>query len=116
AVIEPQPCRHGERLTASQSLGCRQQDLFLHADMLQQARAELGVGGTIDQASLSQGPLEQSVETGMIFGQHAVERSRHGKYPPSQHLTRVDSSSWSNHRFGAMTMSLLTVVKGQDPP
>jgi hypothetical protein len=35
AVIEPQLRRHGEGLTTSQALGRRQQDLFLHADVLE---------------------------------------------------------------------------------
>jgi hypothetical protein len=67
-VIEPELGRRGDGLTATHPLGRRQQDLFLHADVLQQAGAELAIGGAIDRAGLSHGTEEKPVETGMILG------------------------------------------------
>jgi hypothetical protein len=49
-VIESQLCGTRKRLAASQPLRSREQNLFLHADVLEQARAELSVSRTVDFA------------------------------------------------------------------
>ena len=51
AVIEPKPDGMRKRSTVPQALKSRQQNLFLHPDMLQQASTELLVSCLIKKAS-----------------------------------------------------------------
>jgi hypothetical protein len=48
-------------------LGCREQDLLLQADVSQQSRAELGIGGAIDRARRRHDPLEEAIETLVVI-------------------------------------------------
>jgi hypothetical protein len=88
AVIESNLRRQGEDLTTSHALSGRELDLFLRADMLEESGSELGIGGSIDRASLRHHTLEKPVETGMITRQKAVDSSSHERSLPRDYRGR----------------------------
>jgi hypothetical protein len=78
AVIKPQFGDNAERFTTSRSLCSREQDLFLHTNVLEQARTKRGISGTVDLTRMSSSALEQGIEACMVVGQKAGHGSRHG--------------------------------------
>ena len=77
AVIEAQFGRDGKRLAAEQLLRRREQNLFLHADVLEQTRRELGVSRRFDSFRIRRGALEQSIEAAVIIGEVGIDFSGH---------------------------------------
>ena len=76
-MIEPQPGRDGKRLAAAAFLRRGKKNLFLHADVLEQTRAEFGVSGGVDIFRVGHGALEQGIEALVIARQIAVNFSGH---------------------------------------
>src|SRR5215475_11945856 len=77
AVIHAKLSRNGKRLTTAQTLCSREQDLFLHRDMLEQAGAKFSVSRCFNTTRASHSPLQQSVQTRVIVGQILVDFTGH---------------------------------------
>jgi hypothetical protein len=76
-VIEPKPCSQRQRLTTKGALRRGQENLVLHADVLEEAGAELSVRLTLDGSSVGDSALQEPIETRMIVGEKTVNRSGH---------------------------------------
>ena len=85
AVIKSNLRRQGEGLATSHALSGREQDFFLHTDVLEEPGAELAIGNAIDRTSLRHRTLEKPVETGMITSQYTVDSSSHECFLPLDH-------------------------------
>jgi len=83
AVIKTQLGRAGKRFAAAPLLRRWKKHLFLHADVLEQTRAELGVGRGIDICRVGHGALKKSIEAPVIVGEIAVDFSRHDPLHPA---------------------------------
>jgi hypothetical protein len=78
---------------AACALRGREQNLFLHADVLEQAGAKLAVGRWINGGGLGYGTLEQPIQAHVVVGEQARDRPRgHAACGSSPRLQRVDRS------------------------
>jgi hypothetical protein len=103
-MVEPEFGGDRKWLPASQSLGGRQENLFLHADVAEQSGSKLIIRSLIDRARLSHSRLQQLFKSPVIFHKKVCDRSnllvlsRFHPLPPIMLLTHLTSP----HADGAM--------------
>jgi hypothetical protein len=71
----------GKRLIPTCTLGSREQNLFLHANVFEQAATKFSVRGPVDLPSRSESALQESIEPCMIVRKKTAESSRHQIVP-----------------------------------
>jgi hypothetical protein len=64
-----------KRFPASQPLGGREENLFLHTDMAKQPGSKLIVQSLIDRAGMSHSRLQQPFKPPMVFHKKVCDRS-----------------------------------------
>jgi hypothetical protein len=72
-MIEPKLGCNGKWLPTSKSLGGRQKNLFLHADVAEQPGSKLIIRSLIDSAGLNHSRLEQRFQSPVVFHKEACD-------------------------------------------
>jgi hypothetical protein len=74
-MVKPELRSHRQGFSATPALHRRQQKLFFHADVPEQARAKLVVGLALYPAGMSGGSKQQSIETPVVFCEEICDQA-----------------------------------------
>ena len=104
-MVKAQPGRDRMRLAVSGALGGGKEAFFFHADVLEQACAELSIRSLVDFPKGSSCPLEQISEPDVVISQKLVKRSmrKNTLFPfsfPPLNISKRYASSGSHQERG----------------